>query len=164
MLIGPQLHRRHQIPFHDRVRERRVRLNKLIAIFKLYGFASGNDLAHALNISKKTLREDIISLRDAGHIIKSGRGCGYLYKGGSTGEIKPYRAPEPRNFKAEADKRRQRIADFIEKSRVTTAQHLAASFHKTPRTIYRDIAALKSAGVPIVGESYRGYSIEGNAR
>lgn len=163
MLIGPQLQRRHQIPYHERIRERRARLKKLIAIFKLYGFANGNDLAHALNISKGTLRKDIISLRGAGYIIRSGRGYGYLFKGGTAGEIKPYREPEPRSFKAEANARRQRIAAFIHENRTTTAQDLAASFHKTERTIYRDIAALKSAGFPIVGEAYRGYSIEGNA-
>src|ERR1700726_885817 len=43
--------------------------------------------------------------------------------------------------------------------RVTRAEDLADEFATSIRTVYRDIAALAEAGVPIVGEAGVGYSI-----
>ncbi|MCW5547765.1 MAG: YafY family transcriptional regulator [Opitutaceae bacterium] len=43
--------------------------------------------------------------------------------------------------------------------RVVRAAELAAHFEVTERTIYRDIAALSEAGVPIAGEAGVGYSL-----
>jgi predicted DNA-binding transcriptional regulator YafY len=43
--------------------------------------------------------------------------------------------------------------------RVVRAEELAAHFEVTVRTIYRDIAALGEAGVPVVGEAGVGYSL-----
>lgn len=43
--------------------------------------------------------------------------------------------------------------------RVVRAEELAAHFEVTVRTIYRDVAALGEAGVPVVGEAGVGYSL-----
>jgi predicted DNA-binding transcriptional regulator YafY len=43
--------------------------------------------------------------------------------------------------------------------RVTRAEEIAAEFETSIRTVYRDIAALAEAGVPILGEAGVGYSI-----
>jgi predicted DNA-binding transcriptional regulator YafY len=43
--------------------------------------------------------------------------------------------------------------------RVVRASELAAHFEITERTVYRDIAALAEAGVPVVGEAGVGYSL-----
>ena len=43
--------------------------------------------------------------------------------------------------------------------RVTRAEDIADEFETSIRTVYRDIAALAEAGVPIVGEAGVGYSI-----
>lgn len=48
---------------------------------------------------------------------------------------------------------------FLQGRRVARAENLAAHFEVTPRTIYRDIAALGEAGVPISGEAGVGYSL-----
>ena len=47
----------------------------------------------------------------------------------------------------------------LQSKRVVTAQELADRFDVTQRTIYRDVRALEEAGVPIVGEAGRGYSL-----
>ena len=43
--------------------------------------------------------------------------------------------------------------------RVTRAEDIAEEFATSIRTVYRDIAALAEAGVPVVGEAGIGYSI-----
>jgi predicted DNA-binding transcriptional regulator YafY len=48
---------------------------------------------------------------------------------------------------------------FLQSRRVTTAAQLAEHFELSLRTIYRDIAALGQAGVPIVSEAGVGYSL-----
>jgi predicted DNA-binding transcriptional regulator YafY len=47
----------------------------------------------------------------------------------------------------------------LQARRVTTAEELAGRFGLTVRTIYRDMAALGQAGVPIVSEAGVGYSL-----
>ena len=47
----------------------------------------------------------------------------------------------------------------MEGRRVTRAEDIADEFATSIRTVYRDIAALAEAGVPIVGEAGVGYSI-----
>lgn len=41
----------------------------------------------------------------------------------------------------------------------TTAEHLAETFNVSVRTVYRDIAALRDQGVPVVGEPGIGYHL-----
>jgi len=48
---------------------------------------------------------------------------------------------------------------FLQGRRVVKADELAAHFEVTVRTIYRDVAALSEAGVPVVGEAGVGYSL-----
>jgi predicted DNA-binding transcriptional regulator YafY len=48
---------------------------------------------------------------------------------------------------------------LLQSRRVTTAAHMAEHFEITERTVYRDIAALGEAGVPILGEAGVGYSL-----
>jgi predicted DNA-binding transcriptional regulator YafY len=48
---------------------------------------------------------------------------------------------------------------FLQGRRVVRASELAEHFEVTERTIYRDIAALGEAGVPIAGEAGVGYSL-----
>jgi predicted DNA-binding transcriptional regulator YafY len=48
---------------------------------------------------------------------------------------------------------------FLQGRRVVKAEDLARHFGVTVRTIYRDVAALGEAGVPIVGEAGVGYSL-----
>lgn len=48
---------------------------------------------------------------------------------------------------------------YLQSKRVVTAEELAARFELSVRTIYRDIAALGQAGVPIVSEAGVGYSL-----
>jgi predicted DNA-binding transcriptional regulator YafY len=48
---------------------------------------------------------------------------------------------------------------FLQSKRVITAEELAAHFELSVRTIYRDLAALGEAGVPIVAEAGVGYSL-----
>lgn len=48
---------------------------------------------------------------------------------------------------------------FLQGRRVVKADELAAHFEVNVRTIYRDIAALGEAGVPIVGEAGVGYTL-----
>ncbi|MDD2793446.1 MAG: HTH domain-containing protein [Sediminibacterium sp.] len=47
----------------------------------------------------------------------------------------------------------------LQSRRVVTAQELADKFNITQRTVYRDIRALEAAGVPIIGEVGKGYSL-----
>jgi len=47
----------------------------------------------------------------------------------------------------------------LQSKRVVTAQELADKFGITQRTIYRDIRALEEAGIPIIGEAGKGYSL-----
>src|SRR5260370_38074707 len=47
----------------------------------------------------------------------------------------------------------------MEGRRVTRAEDIADEFATSIRTVYRDIAALAEAGVPILGEAGVGYSI-----
>lgn len=47
----------------------------------------------------------------------------------------------------------------LQSRRVVTAQELANKFEITQRTVYRDIRALEEAGVPIIGEVGKGYSL-----
>ena len=51
------------------------------------------------------------------------------------------------------------ILIYMEGRRVTRAEDIADEFATSIRTVYRDIAALAEAGVPIVGEAGVGYSI-----
>ena len=164
MLIGPQLPRRgSMVPCEERSRARRLRLNKLLEIFKAYTFVSSLDAAHALNVTPRTVLDDVAALRQAGHRIDGERGYGLMYRGSSAAPSPVYRPARPENVTPEIKRRRQRIAEYITNSRTTTAQDLAVYFQKTERTIYRDVEALKSSGVPIVGEAGRGYSIERHA-
>ncbi len=48
---------------------------------------------------------------------------------------------------------------FLQGRRLVTAGGLAHHFEVTVRTIYRDVAALGEAGVPVVGEAGVGYSL-----
>ena len=48
---------------------------------------------------------------------------------------------------------------MLQSERVITAERIAAHFELSVRTVYRDIAALGEAGVPIVAEAGIGYSI-----
>ncbi len=48
---------------------------------------------------------------------------------------------------------------LLQSRRVITAEEIAAHFETSIRTIYRDIAALGEAGVPIVAEAGVGYSL-----
>lgn len=51
------------------------------------------------------------------------------------------------------------ILIHLQGRRVTRAEDIADEFQTSIRTVYRDIAALAEAGVPIVGEAGIGYSI-----
>jgi predicted DNA-binding transcriptional regulator YafY len=51
------------------------------------------------------------------------------------------------------------ILIYMQGRRVTRAEDIADEFATSIRTVYRDIAALAEAGVPIVGEAGVGYSI-----
>jgi predicted DNA-binding transcriptional regulator YafY len=51
------------------------------------------------------------------------------------------------------------ILIYLQGRRVTRAEDIADEFETSIRTVYRDIAALAEAGVPIVGEAGVGYSI-----
>jgi predicted DNA-binding transcriptional regulator YafY len=51
------------------------------------------------------------------------------------------------------------ILIHLQGRRVTRAEEIAEEFATSVRTVYRDIAALAEAGVPIVGEAGVGYSI-----
>ena len=51
------------------------------------------------------------------------------------------------------------ILIHLQGRRVTRAEEIAEEFAISVRTVYRDIAALAEAGVPIVGEAGLGYSI-----
>ena len=48
---------------------------------------------------------------------------------------------------------------FLQGRRVTRAEDMAAHFEISVRTIYRDLAALCEAGVPVVGEAGVGYNL-----
>lgn len=52
-----------------------------------------------------------------------------------------------------------RITDYLRSRRLTTAEWLAQRVGVSVRTIYRDIADLVSAGVPIHGEAGVGYAL-----
>lgn len=49
------------------------------------------------------------------------------------------------------------IVQYLRGARVTTADALAEKLEVSPRTIYRDIADLQGAGVPVEGEAGVGY-------
>ena len=51
------------------------------------------------------------------------------------------------------------ILIHLQGRRVTRAEDIADEFQTSIRTVYRDIAALAEAGVPVVGEAGLGYSI-----
>ena len=51
------------------------------------------------------------------------------------------------------------ILIYMQGRRVTRAEDIAEEFATSIRTVYRDIAALGEAGVPVVGEAGVGYSI-----
>ena len=51
------------------------------------------------------------------------------------------------------------ILIHLQGRRVTRAEQIADEFQTSIRTVYRDIAALAEAGVPVVGEAGIGYSI-----
>lgn len=53
-----------------------------------------------------------------------------------------------------------RITDYLRSRRRTTATWLARRLDVSVRTIYRDIADLERAGVPVRGEAGRGYVLE----
>jgi len=48
---------------------------------------------------------------------------------------------------------------FLQGRRVVRAEELAQHFEVTVRTVYRDVAALSEAGVPVAGEAGVGYSL-----
>ncbi len=48
---------------------------------------------------------------------------------------------------------------FLQGRRVVRAEELARHFEITVRTVYRDMAALSEAGVPLAGEEGVGYSL-----
>ena len=48
---------------------------------------------------------------------------------------------------------------LLQGQRVITAEQIAAHFEISVRTVYRDLAALGEAGVPIVAEAGVGYSL-----
>src|SRR6185295_2389867 len=48
---------------------------------------------------------------------------------------------------------------FLQLRRVVTAEQMAAHFELSVRTIYRDLAALGEAGVPIMAEAGVGYAL-----
>lgn len=56
------------------------------------------------------------------------------------------------------------ILTQLQTKRLLTATDLAARFYVSVRTIYRDIRALEEAGVPIVTEEGKGYSLMENYR
>src|SRR5258705_9298106 len=51
------------------------------------------------------------------------------------------------------------IALRLQSRRVVRAEDLAAHFEISVRTVYRDLAALGEAGIPIIGEAGVGYSL-----
>lgn len=51
------------------------------------------------------------------------------------------------------------IVTQLQTKRILTSTELAAKFSVSVRTIYRDIRALEQAGVPVVTEEGRGYSL-----
>jgi predicted DNA-binding transcriptional regulator YafY len=51
------------------------------------------------------------------------------------------------------------ILTQLQAKRLTTASRLAEKFRVTTRTIYRDIRTLEEAGVPIIAEEGKGYSL-----
>ncbi|GAA5221092.1 helix-turn-helix transcriptional regulator [Membranihabitans marinus] len=51
------------------------------------------------------------------------------------------------------------ILTLLQSKKLLTASELAAKFEVSVRTIYRDIRALEKAGVPIVTEEGKGYSL-----
>lgn len=51
------------------------------------------------------------------------------------------------------------ILTQLQTKRISTAPQLAAKFSVSVRTIYRDIRALEQAGIPIVTEEGKGYSM-----
>lgn len=51
------------------------------------------------------------------------------------------------------------IVLHLQGRRVVRAEELAERFAVSARTIYRDVAALGEAGVPIAGEAGMGYSM-----
>lgn len=48
---------------------------------------------------------------------------------------------------------------YLQSKRVVTAEELARHFELCIRTVYRDLAALGEAGVPIVAEAGVGYAL-----
>ena len=50
-----------------------------------------------------------------------------------------------------------RLTDLLRGGRLTTARRLAERLEVSERTIYRDIADLMAAGVPVQGEAGVGY-------
>ncbi|HSI11296.1 MAG TPA: HTH domain-containing protein, partial [Chthoniobacter sp.] len=48
---------------------------------------------------------------------------------------------------------------YLQSRRVCTAAQMAEHFEITERTVYRDLAALGEAGVPILGEAGVGYTL-----
>ena len=48
---------------------------------------------------------------------------------------------------------------LLQSHRVITAEKIASHFEISVRTVYRDLAALGEAGVPIIGEAGMGYSL-----
>lgn len=51
------------------------------------------------------------------------------------------------------------MVTYLQGRRVVRAEELAQHFEISERTVYRDIAALSEAGVPVVGEAGVGYSL-----
>lgn len=51
------------------------------------------------------------------------------------------------------------MVTYLQGRRVVRAEELARHFEVSERTIYRDVAALSEAGVPVVGEAGVGYSL-----
>ncbi|MCA9541230.1 MAG: HTH domain-containing protein [Myxococcales bacterium] len=56
-----------------------------------------------------------------------------------------------------------RIVRILRLEGQTTAERLAETFGVSVRTLYRDIAALRSMGVPVVGEPGIGYHLSESA-
>ena len=51
------------------------------------------------------------------------------------------------------------ILIHLQSKKLVTASEIAERFEMSLRTVYRDIRALEQAGVPIISETGRGYSI-----
>ena len=57
--------------------------------------------------------------------------------------------------------RLKQLVQHLRAGQLVTAQHLSGATSVSLRTVYRDIAALRAAGVQIKGEAGVGYMLRG---